>query len=870
MYKNKYLKYKNKYLELKYGGAAFTKNTLLNITVDNYKDNINNVLYLNLTCNKFIYEKIGHKNRKAQIAKIFTNTQNIDNKILYILSAKVKKPDQSKKVSILRIPEPEQLLIVYGFYSDKLSLLANMLCNFEGRILYFGDLTHDTKSKLAGNWYQTEISPDKNSLEYSVEYIKNYIRENNTAHENILFYGSSMGGYAALYASLHFANTKCLAFAPQTTSFENNSNIKFVDLPLVDMGTFSLCKYGIRNIPYLKKTIPQIMNDLQNTTTQIYIFVCRSECRSNYFNIKNEFEPFLLDHLHAGILINNPNVYLTILNCLTHTILGINYDIFRLIENFSNIINEQDPNIIFSNILNYLKNKSKSDPFLNLPNDQELCYGSKIEKNVNLYTHPDIKMSGGSFNWNKFSSSSNLQLPNLSSPESSRSPSPSNLPLPDLSSPESSRPPSPSNLPLPDLSSPESSRPPSPLQTGIKIYSYSDLISINISKKIIDFFILEIKLIFDCDKYNNNKLLEELKQINKNILNEGMIENEHLYVTIENKKHILNDFHLYILNGNMIKNSEPKSNKLFVIFGYFDDKLSYLPKILDTLDQTTNIIYIGDLKNNWYQTNIKNQFQGGEIISKNSIEYSVEYIESFTKNNKIPNENIIFMGSSMGGFASIYASLHFQGSKCFAITPQTINFKENTHIQAHDINFKFTDDTPCKYKLNGLVKFKSISELINNDNKSSLYMLVCKSECNANYLKNDDKLQNYLKKKSPSEQNLSFDHFYLDMLHASSLLKYPNVYLTIFNCNSHALFESYNYDSLLEVIKTVLLDMDLGKQMDEKLIFDLLSSEETFNPKHKIEHFKNLNEDTCTNNKQKKYPIDPNNLIYPNQTEIVY
>jgi tetratricopeptide (TPR) repeat protein len=64
------------------------------------------------------------------------------------------------------------------------------------------------------HWYQSGIGSGIDSWDALINLLRNIV--GSTRNSDLSFWGSSMGGYAALRSSLYFDNSTCFAFSPQT------------------------------------------------------------------------------------------------------------------------------------------------------------------------------------------------------------------------------------------------------------------------------------------------------------------------------------------------------------------------------------------------------------------------------------------------------------------------------------------------------------------------------------------------------------------------------------------------------------------------------------------------------------------------------
>lgn len=171
-----------------------------------------------------------------------------------------------------------------------------------------------------------------------------------------------------------------------------------------------------------------------------------------------------------------------------------------------------------------------------------------------------------------------------------------------------------------------------------------------------------------------------------------------------------------------------------------------------------NIILFCDRTNNWYYDIIK------LIIHKIK-----KYIA------KLGCSNIILLGQSSGGYASLYISAKINNCICLAFNPQT--FQKNDKLIIHNKIYYLKEPAH-------LLDLKKI--LTKSNNNSKRYIFTGKSECDSMYSKKG--------------------FFWMDALFAGYMLDAPNTKLLIVPKNMHTLFAIVDIKSLY---LTVIANYDL-------------------------------------------------------------
>jgi len=205
-------------------------------------------------------------------------------------------------------------------------------------------------------------------------------------------------------------------------------------------------------------------------------------------------------------------------------------------------------------------------------------------------------------------------------------------------------------------------------------------------------------------------------------------------------------------NYNCIKRKSKanKYNKFLLI--YMASNSENLDAIFKINKFDGNIILFCDRKNNWYHNIMK------KIISKIK-----KYII------KLECSNIILLGQSSGGYASLYISSKIDNCICLAFNPQTfqkinrLNINEKIHYLKEPIH------------LQDLKK-----KIIKCNNNSKRYIFTSKSECDSMYNKKG--------------------FFWIDSMHAGYMLDAPNTSILIVPKNLHTLFATVDSISLYLII----------------------------------------------------------------------
>lgn len=213
------------------------------------------------------------------------------------------------------------VIIVFGYWGDKFNMFFTLNKNHSGLIIYF----NDSENK----WYD--------NMGAYINIINKYANQ----YQKYCFFGTSMGGFGSIYASLFFPGKECIciAFSPQVISTGLMKNV-LVHREHESDSTFM----KVNPLSWTKNLI-----NLFNTreyNTKIYTIISKSECDDNT-------EWMLMDQFHIGMIINYPNVSTIIYEHKTHSLL-VHIDvssIYNIINNYFDRLynNQEDGNQILFN-----------------------------------------------------------------------------------------------------------------------------------------------------------------------------------------------------------------------------------------------------------------------------------------------------------------------------------------------------------------------------------------------------------------------------------------------------------------------------------------------------------------------------------------
>ena len=276
--------------------------------------NLNNIEIINKKINGL------HVN-KTDIAK-FNEKYNIiafDNKTSYVDS-------ETDFLIVNSYNKNNKCIILFGYLNDNEFNTLTGFLDFPGYLIVFRD-KHNT-------WYSNSILDFENI-------IKSFIFNNKI--DEITFFGSSMGGYAAIYMAIKIKNSVCIALSPQTFNNINNKNIYFAN-------EIVLVEHTSHIIFDLHSLYDQFYND---NNSIIYIIIGRNEC--NEFKINKSQNKMFMDGMHSGILFGKKNIYFIITNRTFHSIFrGLKKDkICNMINLFHAKLMKMNCQIIIDNLEYY-------------------------------------------------------------------------------------------------------------------------------------------------------------------------------------------------------------------------------------------------------------------------------------------------------------------------------------------------------------------------------------------------------------------------------------------------------------------------------------------------------------------------------------
>jgi hypothetical protein len=240
-------------------------------------------------------------------------------------------------------------LVVFGGWGDRLYSVYTIFKNYNGYIIYFSDKYNQ--------WYKPLISA-------FISVVKKYA----SSITNFIFFGWSMGGYAALHASISFSaaldpalqkKCVCIALTPQTANYLGSRYRSKLKLKGDSIYGIS----GNRDVPLIQpiehmyKDIPTLLEENPTYSTKIFILIGKSECKDviNFKSPDGSVPPMYIDSLHLGLLLNFRNVSAVVFNRETHRLMesGINFpQLLNMCDTqFDRLFSDSGIDLLFS--LNY-------------------------------------------------------------------------------------------------------------------------------------------------------------------------------------------------------------------------------------------------------------------------------------------------------------------------------------------------------------------------------------------------------------------------------------------------------------------------------------------------------------------------------------
>jgi hypothetical protein len=199
-------------------------------------------------------------------------------------------------------------------------------------------------------------------------------------------------------------------------------------------------------------------------------------------------------------------------------------------------------------------------------------------------------------------------------------------------------------------------------------------------------------------------------------------------------------------------------NEFVLIYFGFRDDLNFNLFFNLNRNHSGMILYFIDRDTRWYDDKMGFYIN---IINK--------YAES--------KDNYVFYGMSMGGYASIIASLYFPTKKCVVIssTPQTFNFKTMQNLIIDCPRQLVADTIVHKLDLITINIPKLLQEKAGYTTK--IYTFVGKSECKD-------------------------IRRHLDLFHIGMIMNFPNVSSIVYDIASHKLGEYLNVANIISTISS--------------------------------------------------------------------
>jgi hypothetical protein len=260
--------------------------------------------------------------------------------------------------------------------------------------------------------------------------------------------------------------------------------------------------------------------------------------------------------------------------------------------------------------------------------------------------------------------------------------------------------------------------------------------------------------------------------------------NENISLYNENREDNNKKYGIYS-NTNVVIREELSNlvKEVFIFFGFKNDEFYAFNGI--NRDYKGLIFYFIDNKNEWY---------------RNKLDLYVEIIKKYT--NK-PYEKYIFFGWSMGGYASIYASLLYSilnpEKKCIVISfsPQIKNLEKTNNIIIDSIQKKEDDKQIDKLSY---IEYDIIDILKKGEHNTKIYTLVGRSECDAT-------------RKT----------IFLDIFHIGNIINYNNVSTIIYNLDEHAIAPLLNLELIANKIAEKFDILYENQNSGNKLLYEIIT-----------------------------------------------
>ncbi len=267
------------------------------------------------------------------------------------------------------------------------------------------------------------------------------------------------------------------------------------------------------------------------------------------------------------------------------------------------------------------------------------------------------------------------------------------------------------------------------------------------------------KYIFDIKDYKEIEISNFFKENEKKIIKIQNI-NKKLYEASNIKDQDEKDKTYKIYNDvEVIMREATDNNDVVLIYFGFRDDIDFNLFFNLNRNHSGMILYFIDKDSRWYD---------------DKLGYYINIINELAKSHN----KYAFYGMSMGGYASIIASLYFPGKSCIVIssTPQTINFKNMQNLIVDCPRTSVANNIVHKLDLISINIPKLLEEKVGYTTK--IYTLVGKSECNDNKR-------------------------FLDLFHIGIIMNFPNVSSIVYDIPTHKLG---NYLNIATIISTISLE----------------------------------------------------------------
>ncbi|RUR57982.1 hypothetical protein [Vreelandella populi] len=157
---------------------------------------------------------------------------------------------------------------------------------FDGHMLSFSDPTLQLNEKLGLAWYAGNDA--EHPLDTIVEIVEGLANELSVDKSDVVFWGSSGGGFASIYSSLKLDGSKAVAFNPQTNALHYHER---------HVKRYLKAGFDLDSVDDLQQTVLQRMeipsHYLKNTKSQIVVFQNTKDnfhYKNHYIRLKERLE----------------------------------------------------------------------------------------------------------------------------------------------------------------------------------------------------------------------------------------------------------------------------------------------------------------------------------------------------------------------------------------------------------------------------------------------------------------------------------------------------------------------------------------------------------------------------------------------------